>query len=69
MATTIKVTATDISLYHVAAAQLGDATQWWRIAQLNGMSDPDLSDFVTPVQIVLPTVDASLGSGVPGVSS
>ena len=69
MATTIKVTATDISLYHVAADRLGDATQWWRIAQLNGMSDPDLSDFVTPVQIVLPTVDASLGSGVPGVSS
>lgn len=69
MATTIKVTATDISLYHVAAAQLGDATQWWRIAQLNGMTDPDLSGFATPVQLVMPTVDASLSSGVPGVSA
>ncbi|WP_010517246.1 MULTISPECIES: hypothetical protein [Komagataeibacter] len=69
MATTIKVTAADVSLYHVAAAQLGDATQWWRIAQLNGIADPDLSSFLTPVQIVLPTVDASLASGVPGVSS
>ncbi|QOF94191.1 hypothetical protein IFJ82_09525 [Novacetimonas hansenii] len=69
MATTIKVTAADVSLYHVAAAQLGDATQWWRIAQLNGMTDPDLSDFTTPVQIVVPTVDSSLGSGVPGVSA
>jgi len=69
MATTIKVTAADVSLYHVAAAQLGDATQWWRIAQLNGMTDPDLFDFTTPVQIVLPTVDASLDGGVPGVSA
>lgn len=69
MANTIKVTAADVSLYHVAAAQLGDATQWWRIAQLNGMTDPDLSGFGTPVQIVLPSVDASLSSGVPGVSA
>ncbi|PYD78272.1 hypothetical protein CFR80_16740 [Komagataeibacter oboediens] len=69
MATTIKVTAADVSLYHVAAAQLGDATQWWRIAQLNGLTDPDLSNFLTPVQIILPTVDASLASGVPGVSA
>ena len=69
MATTIKVTAADVSLYHVAAAQLGDATQWWRIAQLNGITDPDLSTFVTPVQIALPTVDSSLSSGVPGVSA
>ncbi|MCE2574387.1 hypothetical protein [Komagataeibacter sp. FNDCR2] len=69
MATTLKVTAADISLYHVAAAQLGDATQWWRIAQLNGMTDPDLSGFATPVTLVLPTVDASQDSGVPGVAS
>ncbi|RFD18694.1 hypothetical protein DY926_15050 [Komagataeibacter melaceti] len=69
MATTIKVTAADQTLYHVAAARLGDATQWWRIAQLNGMTDPDLSAFTSPVQLVLPTVDASLASGVPGVSS
>lgn len=69
MAATIKVTAADVSLYHVAARQLGDATQWWRIAQLNGIADPDLSGFATPVQLVLPTVDASLSSGVPGVSA
>ncbi|RFD20083.1 hypothetical protein DY926_07960 [Komagataeibacter melaceti] len=69
MATTIRVTAADVSLYHVAAARLGDATQWWRIAQLNGMADPDLSGCATPVMLVLPTVDPSQDSGVPGVAS
>ncbi|MCE2563664.1 hypothetical protein [Komagataeibacter sp. FNDCF1] len=69
MATTIRVTAADISLYHVAARWLGDAAQWWRIAQLNGMVDPDLSGFAMPVGLVLPAADASLGSGVPGVTS
>ncbi|GCE79064.1 hypothetical protein [Komagataeibacter oboediens] len=69
MAITIKVTASDISLYHVAAARLGDATQWWRIARLNGMDDPDLSGFTTPVSLLLPGVDASQDSGVPGVTS
>lgn len=69
MANTIKVTAADGTLYHVAARELGDATQWWRIAQLNGMDSPDLSDFTAPVPLALPTIDASLSSGVPGVSS
>ncbi|NVN38485.1 hypothetical protein [Komagataeibacter swingsii] len=69
MPTTIKVTASDISLYHVAARQLGDAAQWWRIARLNGMGDPDLSAFATPVSLLLPDADASQDSGVPGVAS
>ena len=69
MAKSIKVTAADGTLYHIAAGYLGDATQWWRIAQLNGLTDPDLSSFVTPVTLTLPTVDASQASGVPGVSS
>ncbi|MCP1243068.1 LysM peptidoglycan-binding domain-containing protein [Acetobacter lambici] len=67
MANTIKVTAADRTLYHVAASYLGDATQWWRIAQLNGLTDPDLSAFVTPVTLTLPAKDASQASGVPGV--
>lgn len=69
MANTIKVTAADRTLYHVAAAYLGDATQWWRIAQLNGLSDPDLSAFVSPVPLTLPAVDSSMASGVPGVTA
>ncbi|MBE7728853.1 hypothetical protein [Komagataeibacter sp. FXV3] len=69
MPTTIRVTGSDTSLYHVAARQLGDATQWWRIARLNGMADPDLSGFTTPVTLLLPAPDTSQDSGVPGVTS
>lgn len=30
------------TLFEVAARELGDATQWTRIAKLNGLSDPFL---------------------------
>ncbi|NVN02229.1 MULTISPECIES: hypothetical protein [Asaia] len=66
---TIKVTAADVSLYHVAATRLNDATQWWRIAQLNGMTDPDLTWLPSPVPLQIPSVDPTLSSGVPGLSS
>jgi hypothetical protein len=49
------------NLFRVAAAYLGDATQWVRIAQLNGLSDPMLSGVVT---LRLPTVDKSAGGGI-----
>lgn len=62
---TVTVTAADRTLYHVAAAKLNDATQWWRIAQLNGMSDPDLSSFTTPVTLQLPVVDSTQTDGIP----
>ena len=69
MTTTIRVTATDGTLYHVAARWLGDATQWWRIARLNNLTDPDLSGLGAPVPLVLPAPDATQGSGVPGVAA
>ncbi|WP_024716719.1 hypothetical protein [Gluconobacter oxydans] len=62
---TVTVTAADRTLYHVAAVQLADATQWWRIAQLNGMSDPDLSGISTPVTLQMPAQDSSLTDGYP----
>lgn len=61
----VTVTAADRTLYHVAAVQLSDATQWWRIAQLNGMSDPDLSGLTTPVELQIPVIDSSLNTGLP----
>jgi len=65
----IDVMAADISLFHVAMKSLGDPLQWWRVAQSNGMSDPDLSDFISPISIVIPMIDASSGdlSSVSGV--
>lgn len=52
----IQVTASDQSLFHVAARYYGDALQWWRIAQANDLTDPDLSGFETPVTLILSSI-------------
>lgn len=49
------------NLFQIAAQQLGDATQWIRIAQLNGIDDPMLTGVVT---ILLPDIDLNAGGGV-----
>ena len=55
------VTVASGTLFAVAATYLSDATQWNRIAALNGISDPWLSG-LTILQI--PDLDASAGGGV-----
>jgi hypothetical protein len=57
--TTITVAGGD--LFHIAAAKLGDATQWVRVAQLNSLKDPVLSGVTL---IALPPVDLSAGGGI-----
>lgn len=37
---TILVTPADVSLFHVAARELGNARDWIRLAQANGIVDP-----------------------------
>jgi hypothetical protein len=49
------------NLFQIAAAELGDATQWVRIACLNGLSDPMLRGIVT---LLIPQSDASAGGGI-----
>ena len=49
------------NLFRVAAEQLGDATQWNRIARVNGLSDPMLSGVVT---LKIPAVDPTAGGGI-----
>ena len=49
------------NLFQIAAAELGDATQWIRIAQLNGLSDPMLTGVVT---LLIPEPDANAGGGI-----
>ena len=49
------------NLFRIAAEQLGDATQWLRIAELNGLSDPFLSGLVT---LRLPEIDPNAGGGI-----
>lgn len=49
------------TLFAVAAAYLGDATQWVRIAALNSVDDPWLSGVVT---LRLPDRNAAPGDNI-----
>ncbi len=57
--TTITVVGGD--LFRLAMERLGDATQWNRIAALNGLDDPVLTGLVT---LQLPAVDPGAGGGI-----
>lgn len=50
------------NLYAVVAAELGDATQWYRIAVLNRIDDPMIFGLTT---LQLPDYDPSTSGGVP----
>jgi hypothetical protein len=56
-----QVTVAGGDLYHIAAQQLGDATQWIRIAQMNGLSDPYLYGVTI---LTLPAVNPTAGGGI-----
>ena len=49
------------NLFQIAAEQLGDATQWIRIAQMNGLSDPMLSGLRV---LEMPARDPDAGGGI-----
>lgn len=55
------VTVAGGDLFRIALLRLGDATQWNRIARLNGLSDPVLTGLVT---LRLPDRDANAGGGI-----
>lgn len=63
----IEVTAADLSLYHLAARYLNDARQWWRLAVINGMDDPDLGFLDMPVMLRIPVMLADGRDGVPDI--
>lgn len=56
-----RITVTGGNLFAIAARELGDATQWIRIARLNRLSDPMLCGVVT---LKLPPVDRAAGGGI-----
>jgi len=56
------ITVAGGNLFQIAAVQLGDATQWIRIAQLNGLQDPMLSGLQP---LLIPAIDSTAGGGVP----
>lgn len=57
------ITVAGGNLFQIAAQYLGDATQWIRIAQLNGLADPMLSGVVT---LSIPRPNPLAGGGVVG---
>ena len=48
-------------LFRLALKHLGDATQWNRIAALNGLDDPILQGLLT---LQLPEIDGAAGGGI-----
>lgn len=55
------ITVVGQNLFRVAADELGDATQWIRIAQLNRISDPMILGVVS---LLLPETDPNSGGGI-----
>lgn len=55
------IVVTGGSLFQIASEYLGDATQWIRIAQLNGLADPVLHGLVV---LRLPEIDMTAGGGI-----
>jgi len=55
------ITVASGTLFGVAAMYLNDATQWNRIAALNGINDPWLSGLTA---LRIPDLDPSAGGGV-----
>ncbi|MCE9565852.1 MAG: hypothetical protein K8U57_27825 [Planctomycetes bacterium] len=55
------ITVAGGDLFTLALQYLGDATQWNRIAQANGLIDPTLTGIVT---LQIPSVDPAAGGGV-----
>jgi hypothetical protein len=55
------ITVAGGNLFAIAAAQLSDATQWIRIAQLNGLDDPQLSGVTT---LLIPDPQPDAGGGI-----
>jgi nucleoid-associated protein YgaU len=57
------VTVAGGNLFAIALQVLGDATQWNRIAQQNGMTDPWFTGVVT---LAIPPTNSAAGGGVYG---
>jgi nucleoid-associated protein YgaU len=55
-----KITVSSGNLFQIAAEFLNDATQWSRIAAINGLSDPVISGQIT---LTLPPPNPSGGNG------
>ncbi|CAH2603220.1 conserved protein of unknown function [Rhodovastum atsumiense] len=60
------ITVAGGNLFRIAAEELGDATQWDRIARLNGLWDPMLTGVVT-LRIPAPAGEGQTTDGILGL--
>jgi hypothetical protein len=58
----ITVTGADRTLFHVALRHLNDATEWVRIAQASGLSDPMIVGVMT---LTIPNLSSKATGGIP----
>jgi hypothetical protein len=58
-----QVTVSGGSLFDLAAEHLGCATQWYRIAQVNGLPPDPVISVATPITLIIPAPDPSGGNG------
>jgi hypothetical protein len=58
----MQITVAGGNLYRIAAEQLGDARQWWRLAQANGLTDPMLQGVCV---LTIPVRNPILIDGLP----
>ena len=56
-----RITVAGGDLFRIAADELGDATQWVRIASLNGLVDPKLQGLR---DLLIPEIDPAAGGGI-----
>lgn len=61
---TQRITVFGGNLFQLALQYLGSASQAWRIAQANGLSDYFLPGNV-PTSLIIPAVDATQTDGIP----
>jgi hypothetical protein len=59
---TITVSAADGDMFHIAAAQYGDFTQFWRLLSANAVGDVQVSGLGT---LSVPPSDPTLSGGIP----
>lgn len=59
---TLTFTGADGTLFHVAARLYGDAMEWIRIAQANGVSDPTIIGTIT---LTIPDKPQTPSGGIP----
>ena len=55
------ITINSGSLFALAAKYYNDATMWWLIASVNGLSDPQIT---TPMVLKIPEADRSYHGGI-----